>query len=314
MKILCVGQLVADILVLPVESLDYATDTTAVEQIELLPGGDAMNVTLNLARLGAETAFIGRVGDDEFGKMLHRALMQAGVDSNGLGINPEFPTDTSLVLINSQGDRTFYYRGGATGTLAPAHISDAQLAGSGIVFIGGTFSMPYIDGEGAKDIFARAHKHGAVTAMDVNHDTKGRWMDLIGPSLTELDYFLPSLSEAKYLTGEDQPEAIARKLRETGIKTAVIKLGEKGCYVQSETESFYQEAFPAKAVDTTGAGDSFVAGFLFGLSQELPLRECARIGCAAGAITVGILGATAPNLTHNIIKNFLKRSNHDSIG
>lgn len=302
MKIHCIGQLVTDVLVLPVERVDYTADTILVDKIELNSGGDAMNVAINLARLGAEVLFTGRVGGDDFGRFLRRRLEEAGVDASGLSVNPDSQTDTCVAMINSKGDRTFLYAAGANLTLGPEQVSEKSLGKSGIVHIGGTFLLPGLDGEGAAEIFRRARRHGAITTMDVTHDTSNRWMGLIRPSLEHLDYFMPSVAEAEKITNRAQPEEMARVLLDAGVKTVVIKLGAKGCYVRNEREGFFQPAFRANAVDTTGAGDAFVAGFLYGLSKELPLRECAATACAAGAITVCKLGATNPQLRLELIK------------
>jgi sugar/nucleoside kinase (ribokinase family) len=305
-KILCVGQLVTDLVVWPVEKLDYAVaDTALVERIELLSGGDAMNVSLNLSRLGADVCFAGMLGNDEFGKFLKAKFIEDDINIDALHTHPDLPTDTAVVMVNRQGNRSFLYRQGANFALESRHIPESLLKECSIVYVGGTFLLPGLDGAGTKDLFDRARRHGAITAMDVTYDINGLWMSVIEISLMGLDYFMPSLAEAQNLTGKKNPEDIADVLLDVGVKTAVIKLGAEGCYVKNEDDSFYRPAFSVKALDTTGAGDAFVSGFLLGISKGLALRQCADIACASGAITVQELGANTKELCLKNIEHLI---------
>ena len=305
-SILCVGQLVADIVVHPVERVDFGVDTVRVDSIEALNGGDAMNVAVNLARLQAPVRFAGKTGRDSFGEYLLGRLDELGIAHDGMEPDETLPTSTTIVLINGAGERTFLHCAGANQSLCRADIQDEWLPKDGIVFVGGTYILPKLDGEGTADLFAVAHEKGALTAMDVTHDTTGRWMEVIRPCLKHLDCFLPSIDQAQAITGCALPEDIAAKLIGEGVKMVAIKLGSDGCYVKSAHESFFQHAYPAKVVDTTGAGDAFVAGFLAGLAQNKPLFACAQMGCAAGSITVRRIGATTDALTPENTQQIIK--------
>jgi sugar/nucleoside kinase (ribokinase family) len=215
------------------------------------------------------------------------------------------PTCSTVVLINNKGERTFLHNPGANGNFSEDRIKDEWLKEAGIVFAGGTYTLPKFDGQGAAGLFRRAKAEGALTAMDVTHDTSGQWMKTIRPCLPELDYFMPSLKEAKCITGKDKTEEIAGLLIAEGVKNAVIKLGDKGCFVKNRDRAFYQDTYPGTAVDTTGAGDSFVAGFLAGLAAGESLEECARMGCAAGTITIGHVGATTEALSPEALRRIM---------
>jgi sugar/nucleoside kinase (ribokinase family) len=295
----------ADILVKPVEVVDYNIDTVFVDRIEPANGGDAMNVAVNLARLGAPVRFAGLVGKDGFGAFLRGCLDSLGIASDSLMEDETLPTCSTIVLINSQGARTFLHNPGANRNFREDLIRDEWLKGTGIVFAGGAYTLPKFDGQGAAGLFRRAKAEGAITAMDVTHDTTGRWIKTIRPCLPELDYFMPSIKEAKCITGKDNPEEIAGALISEGVKTAVIKLGSEGCFVKNRDTAFYQGAYPATVADTTGAGDSFAAGFLAGLAMGKPLEECSRMACAAGAITVGSVGATTGALSMEALRHII---------
>jgi sugar/nucleoside kinase (ribokinase family) len=293
-EVLCAGQLAADILVRPVDRLDFASDTRRVEPIRLSSGGDGLNVAIGLARLGQRVRFAGLVGRDHWGDFLSSVIEREGIDGRGLKRTEEAGTCTVLVAINSQGERTFFYHGGANDRFSLQDVDPAPLADAKAVHVGGTYLLPRFDGEGAAALFRDARAQGKLTSMDVTWDVEGRWLSVIAPCLPHLDWFLPSTKEAARITGRSEPEAMAAFLREQGVGGVVIKLGERGCYVLPTGQAgFFAPAFSVPAVDTTGAGDSFVAGFLAGLLRGWPPERCARLACAAAALNIQKVGATA---------------------
>jgi len=293
-RVLCVGQLAADILVRPVDQLDFASDTRRVEPIRLASGGDCLNVAVGLARLGLGVSFVGRVGEDPWGDFLVSVIDKEGIDRRGLKRTSDAGTCSVIVAINSRGERTFFYHGGANDLFGPEDVEPALVAQADAVYVGGTYLLPRFDGAGAAALFRSARSQGKLTAMDVTWDTTGRWLSVIEPCLPHLDWFLPSVKEAALITGRQAPEDMAAFLRARGVASVVIKLGERGCYVLPDGRAgFFSPAFPARVVDTTGAGDSFVAGFLAGLLRGWEPRQCARLACAAAALNIQRVGATA---------------------
>lgn len=293
MDVLCVGQLAADILVRPVERVDFGVDTRRVEGIEIRNGGDALNVAIGLSKLGARVGFCGKVGQDHLGEYLRGVVRGAGIDDSGLARTSEATTCACLVLINSGGDRSFFYHGGANELFSAADVREDLLASASIVYAGGTYLLPRFDGEGAAGLFRRARAEGKRTAMDVTWDVTGRWLSVIEPCLPHLDFFMPSIREAERIAGTADPAGIAAFLEKKGVGTSVVKLGEKGCHVKARGEpGFSVPAFPAEVVDTTGAGDSFVAGFLAGVLKGWDLRRSATLACAVAGLNIGKLGAT----------------------
>jgi sugar/nucleoside kinase (ribokinase family) len=306
-RVLCVGQLAADILVRPVDQLDFASDTRRVEPIRLANGGDGLNVAIGLARLGQEVGFAGLVGQDQWGDFLASVLEREGIDGRGLKRSGEAGTCTVLVAINSRGDRTFFYYGGANDRFSLRDVDPALAAEAQAVYVGGTYLLPRFDGEGAAELLRGARARGKLTAMDVTWDVEGRWLSVIAPCLPHLDWFLPSVKEAEKITGRAEPEAMAVFLRERGVANVVIKLGERGCYVlPAGRAGFFVPAFPVQVVDTTGAGDSFVAGFLAGLLRGWPPERSARLAGAVAALNIQKVGATAGMPSFAEAEAFLK--------
>ena len=119
---------------------------------------------------------------------------------------------------------------------------------------------------------------------------------------------MPSLKEAERITGTGDPGGIAACLHARGVRTVVVKLGDKGCFVQSAGRpGFLVDAFPTDVVDTTGAGDSFVAGFLTGVLRKWDLKECATFACAVAALNIRRVGATAGIPTYDEARRFMQQ-------
>jgi len=306
MDVLCVGQLAADILVRPVDRVDFGVDTKRVDGIDIKNGGDCLNVALGLRKLGASVGFAGLIGDDQLGEYLHGVITAAGIDARGLHRTKEARTCSCLVLINSRGDRTFFYYGGANDLFSLSDLDMAQLDRTSVVHVGGTYLLPKFDGEGAAKLFSEAQARGKLTSMDVTWDTTGRWLAVIEPCFPHLSFFMPSIREAEQIAGTDVPEDVAGFFQAKGVRTAVIKLGEKGCYVKHGTEpGFYSGAWQTDVVDTTGAGDSFVAGFLTGVLKGWDMEGCAAFACAVAAMNIRAVGATAGIPTFDEARQFM---------
>ncbi len=294
MDVLCVGLLAADILVKPVDRVDFDGNTKRADEIDLKNGGDCLNVALALRRLGASVGFAGLIGDDQLGEYLQTVISAAGIDARGLRRTKKGRTSSCLVLINSSGERTFFYYGGASDLFSLSDVDMSQLDGTSVVHVGGTYSLPQFDGEGAAKLFSEARSRAVLTSMDVTWDTTGQWLSVIEPCLPHLSLFMPSIGEAKHIAGSEVPEDIAEFIQEKGVRTAVIKLGQRGCYVKHGAEpGFFTAAFRTRVVDTTGAGDSFVAGFLTGVLKGWDMRTCAAFACAVAAMNIRAVGATA---------------------
>ncbi|HVO38058.1 MAG TPA: carbohydrate kinase family protein [Spirochaetia bacterium] len=307
MDVLCVGQLCADVLVRPVERLDYGVDTVRVDGIDIRNGGDCLNVALGLSRLGLSVGFSGKVGTDMLGDYLAGVIAESGIDARGLRRTREAGTCACLVLINGKGDRSFFYRGGTNDLFGLEDIDLSLVAEAAVVHVGGTYLLPRLDGAGAAALFSSARSQGKITSMDVTWDTTGRWLSVIEPCLPHLSYFMPSIKEAEQIAGRRDPEGIAAFFLERGVGTVVIKLGDKGCYVKAAgKDGFSTGAFRANVVDTTGAGDSFVAGFLSGIIRGWALERCAALACAVAALNIQKVGATAGLPTFDEARRFME--------
>ena len=304
----CLGILVADAVAKSVDFLPAEGKLELVEQLQLYTGGCAVNTAIDLSKLGLKSAVIGKVGKDGFGDFLKKELSEQKVDISGLKTDSSCSTSASFVLVNSSGERSFLHCLGSNAEMRKEDVDFHIIENSRILFVAGALLLPKLDGKPTADILEMAQSKGIYTALDTAWDSSGRWMTVIKHCLPYLDLFIPSLEEAKMLTGKTNIEEMADIFIAEGVKTAVIKLGKDGCFIKDQNgETHTVKAFTGITVaDTNGAGDSFVAGFLTGILKGWDLYQCGRFANAVGAHCVMKLGASAGIKPMEEILEFLK--------
>jgi sugar/nucleoside kinase (ribokinase family) len=292
-EIACLGILVADLLGRPIDDLPQRGRLGLVENMTLHIGGCAANTGIDLARLGIDTAVLGKVGRDGLGDFIAQTLERDGIDTRGLVRDEVVNTSASMVLVGADGERTFLHYLGGNAEFRDTDVNWNVVDGAKIMHVAGALVMPAFDGEPMAQALEEAQRRGIITSLDTVWDATGKWMETLGPCLQYADYFMPSLSEAQAITGQTEPRDVARALQDAGAKTVALKLGEKGCYVVTPTGELTVPAFRIEAVDGTGSGDAFDAGFLCGILKGWDLEKTARFANAVGAMCVKALGATA---------------------
>lgn len=296
MDVVSVGILVADVVARPVRGTAEKGKLELVEEILLCSGGSAASTGYALARFGIPTAVIGRVGNDGFGDFLVNEAKRHGAESL-LIRDPEASTSATQVLVDEEGERTFIHAIGANARLVPEDVplEDLRAKGAKLLHLAGFFALPGMEGSGGgptQGLFKRASQLGLVTSLDNVWSAKGDW-ELIGPVLPHTDIFCPSVHDARHITGETEPEAVAQKLFAMGVREIVaLKMGAEGsCVMNREGEYYRLGVVSVPSVDGTGSGDAFIAGFLAAWLRGMSLRECARYGNAGGAMGVRAMGA-----------------------
>lgn len=290
-KILCVGLMVCDLLIKPVTRETLSADSAKAEAIRMLVGGDAFNVASNLSALGTETTLYSAVGEDAFGAFALDYAEKLGVSTQWIKTT-DGPTSVTAVLIHPDGERSFVVQRGASHELKERQISDDLLRQYDLLYIGSACGIPGLDGEGLTKLLHRAKVLDCKTAMDITGNPTRRSAAQLLPALPNLDFFLPSAYEAMDLSGWDSPGKAADYFHEKGVPVVAVKMGGQGALLSAGGK---QEVFPAyegPVVDTTGAGDAFVAGFLAALSRGESLPGCVQIGNGAGAKCVERLGSS----------------------
>lgn len=291
-EVVCVGILVADIIARPIRELPRRGQLALVEQMVTHIGGCAANTGIGLARLGIETGVIGKAGTDGLGDFLVRCLQENNVDVRSLVRNDAAATSATMVMVSEDGERTFLHYLGANAEFTYEDVNLEYLELARVLHVAGSFLMPKLDGEPTARLMKTAREMGLVTSLDTAWDARNRWMSLLKDVLPYVDYFVPSIEEAKRLTGRDKPEEIAASLLDCGVGTVGLKMGEEGCYLRSGGDAVRLPAYKVQAVDATGAGDAFVAGFLTGVVKGWDLELTGRFANAVGACCVQALGTT----------------------
>jgi 2-dehydro-3-deoxygluconokinase len=259
--------------------------------------GSEFNVAVAVRRLGVPSAWIGRVGDDEFGALVLRELRAEQVDTGMVGVDPDRSTGVMFKeRRTSRGGSVRYYRAGsAASRLAPEHLDAERIGAAGVLHVTG-ITPALGDGPRAavEHAIDAARRGGAVVSLDLNYRSRLWDLDTALPVLTGLvrraDVVFGGDDEAARLAGEGPPERIAAALASLGPKEVVIKLGARGALALAGGELHRVAAVPVTAVDPVGAGDAFVAGYLTMLLEGAPVARRLDVARVAGAFAVTVLG------------------------
>lgn len=290
--IVCLGILVADLVARPLRAMPDRGRLVLVDEMALHTGGCALNAAVCLVRLGLPVEVIGKVGADPLGGFLLQAMGELRIGTRGVSCDPDTSTSATMVMVEADGERRFVHYLGANARLRPDDVDPTLIAAASILHVAGALVLPGLDGAPMAALLETAQSLGVITFLDTVWDDTGQWMDLLGPSLPHVDYFVPSLAEAQALTGLDDPEEVARALLDRGVGTVALKLGAAGCLVVSgRGERLRLPAFDVPVIDATGAGDAFAAGFMAGVWLGWPVEQTARLANATGAMCVTAAGA-----------------------
>lgn len=285
-----VGSLNMDFVV-QVEALPRPGETVRGEGFVTIPGGKGANQATAAGRLGGRVRMVGRVGDDVFGRQLRDSLAEAGVDTSAVTATPATPSGVALIFVEAGGQNEIVVAGGANGRLSPADVEEALRAASGGFLL--------LQLESPMQTVERAAALGRERGMTVILDPAPA-RSLSDGLLRTVDVLTPNESEAMTLLGRGQgtvslaeaPE-IARALRERGPRAVVLKMGEKGAFVDDGSGGRHVPGLTVEAVDATAAGDTFNGAFAVALAEGRGLGEALVFANAAAAISVTRLGAQA---------------------
>ena len=287
MRALCMGVHVLDVLVRPVEAIPEGQGGELVEEIRITAAGSAGGTALVLAKLGASVRSAGAIGRDAAGDMLVALLEHDGVDTELLARRDDVQTSASVLPIRPSGERPAFHVVGANGTFGPDDVPAEAIESATHLHLGGP---EFMGGEAAAPMLRRARERGVVTSADVLAPGELGLLDWIAPALAELDHFLPNREQVLALTGAGELEDGCRALIERGVGCVAATCGAEGVMVVDDQGADTVPAFEVEAVDTTGCGDAFSAGFLRGLSLGKDRRDAAVLGCAAAALVAQGLG------------------------
>lgn len=281
------GDVNIDIVVPGVESLPAPGSEVDVPVMETFVGGGAALFTLGLAKLGLKPVFQGSIGKDMYGAYIRNLFRELGVDDSLLLDSDTKKTGISISFTTEK-DRCFLTYRGTNEGISLKYMDLDKLPGAKHVHVtgyeGATNHAEYLD------MLTKIHAMGDVTvSFDVGWDMTGVWYEGIFDLLPMIDVLFMNETECQHYTRCDDIETGARKLAEKA-GMAVIKLGKTGAMAIKDGQKYFAPSYKVTAVDTTGAGDSFNAGFVYGFLQGLPMEECLKCGNGCGALSVTKLG------------------------
>jgi sugar/nucleoside kinase (ribokinase family) len=288
----CLGILVADVVVQPVDDLPAAGSLGLVDGVQLHGGGCALNAASTAARLGLRASVFGKVGADALGGHLIGLLDTRGVDTHHVLRDPRTTTSASIVLVGRDGERTFLHAPGANAELTEDEVDLDALYDARCLHAAGTGLLERLDGEPLARILAGARRRGLTTSLDTAWDATGRWERVV-PCLPHVDVVCPSLAEARGVSGgEHDIPAVAAWFRAHGPEWVALTMGPDGCYASGPGFEGRIEAPDVAVVDTTGAGDAFAAGLIHGRLAGWGFERAVRFACETGALATTTVGAS----------------------
>ncbi len=276
------------------------TDSVSIEKILdslkgktlLAPGGSSANTIFGLAQLGLPTAFLGKTGNDSQAALYKGSYEKMGGDLSRFKLNANVSTGRCLSMITPDSERTMRTDLGAAATLVPEDVGDADFKG-----------ITHVHAEGyllfneklTRSILEHAKKNSCTVSLDLSSFGVVNACKNILSELLEkyVDIVFANEDEAKAFCGNDDPEKALDALS-CLCSTVAVKLGKNGALLRSFGKTARVQAEIVKAVDTTGAGDLWQAGFLYGFLNGRTLSDCGKLGSILGAEVVQVVGAAIP--------------------
>jgi sugar/nucleoside kinase (ribokinase family) len=300
-----IGLYILDVLGRPVDAIPEGGNVEFIDEIRLTVAGTAGGTVIDLAKLGLNCLAVGAVGDDEKADFVLSTLGRFKVDTSLMQRLEGVPTSATILNVRRNGDRPALHQRGASDHFdVPADMLDAVLAPS-IIHLGGTGLLAKLDGEPSARLLAEAKKRGRTVTFDLlgaNENT----IDLLLPLLPHVDYFMPSIEEARLISGADDIQEAGRFFLDRGVKQCVFTLGGDGvCFMDHKGEFVRQPAFEISVVDTTGCGDAFDAGFITALHHKMDLKTALNFAQASAALVATGLGSDAGIKSFEDTVNFM---------
>jgi sugar/nucleoside kinase (ribokinase family) len=292
------GTCTVDILVRPVGLTEPIAGGRLfeVDPIDVTTGGIVCNSGIAMRRLGLTVDAASIVGDDFWGGVVRSRLGSEEIDAAAVEVHPSLATSTTAVLIDPSGERSFAHHVGAPQSLDLAFIRRhaADFGRSRMALIGYFGLLPRLEPMLDKAL-AAVRAAGAAVALETGGS--GGTLETLAPALRYVDLYVPSLAEARHQTGLTDPREIIACYRRHGAGGIVgVKLGSRGTLLSGSAGEYLDipcVPAPGPVADTTGAGDSLLAGLIAGLLRGMPLGQAGRLGAATAACCVTGMGATA---------------------
>lgn len=290
-----IGAAILDVLAGPVNATVFHTGSQPMEQIRMSFGGDALNETLVLSKLGKKAELISKVGKDDAGARILDHLRANDISIKSVTVEEGLETGINIVLVDQEGERHFLTNPSSSlRRLKEEDVHPYLDQAADLISFASIFVSPELDLPAMERIFKHIkEKANRTLVLDMTKPKRGETLEDLKNLLPYVDYMLPNQNEIALLTGEKDPCKNALLLTTAGVSHAVIKTGKNGCILCTGDSIQKIRAYPVEnPIDSTGAGDSFAAGFLWALSEGWTPADCCRFACATASCAVESFGAT----------------------
>ena len=288
--VVCAGQALIDCIVRGKEEDACRKHVYRAESIALNIGGDAINEAIVLSHLGRRVKAVFGVGEDLAGQLVRDTAERYNVDISGTTMDPGLVTPIANLHVALDGSR--YSLNSEATKLEGYRVDPGLLSGARVVSLASLFRAPLDQAEDILRLVKQAKEQKSIVCADTKLPTYQKLgLDDIREILPMVDYIFPNADEAAFFTGKRDLYSMARVFFDYGVRHVVIKNGAQGCAIFDENGYFNFPAKAVKAVDTTGAGDNFAAGFIHGILDGCSFKECCEIGIETAAESVKYMGA-----------------------
>ncbi len=250
-------------------------------------GGSAANTLVDLAKFGVDVGFVGKVADDREGRLHLEEFDEQGVDTEGVVRTEAGRSGNAIGFVDEEGERALYIDPGVNDELKFEEIDLDYIKEAEYLHLSSFVGAKPFNIQ--RKIVGKLHDSVKIS-LDPGIIYAQEGLDSLRPIIEKTSVFLPSEKELKILTGEDYEKG-AQKIRDIGPDVVGVKRGDRGCYVINGEDSFSVEPYQVDVVDTTGAGDAFSAGFLYGLLEGEELYKCGKIGNYVASQCIVEMGA-----------------------
>lgn len=288
-----IGLYILDVLGRPIDRIPDRGNVDFIEEIRLTVAGTAGGTVVDTAKLGLKSLAVGAVGDDEKADWVLFTLKKHGIDVSTMQQLKGIQTSATILNVRRNGERpALHVRGASDHFDVPPSAYD-KVFDAPIVHLGGTGLLKKLDGEPSRILLEEAKRRGRTVTFDLIA-ASAETIGIVKPLLPFIDYFMPSIEEARDMSGQSTPEDCARYYIDNGATCCVFTLGGDGAYyAHRDGTRFKSPAYDIKVVDTTGCGDAFDAGFIAALHTKMDPQVSVRFAQAAAGLVATGLGSDA---------------------
>lgn len=306
-KVGCAGILVADTFCGPMDSIPREGQLLAIDSIPSKAGGCAANVSIDLIKQGISVEVCGCLGKDSSAQVVLNGLSENGVDCQHIVVSPNLPTSKTIILLVKGQDRRYIHSFGANVAFSISDLDVEWLHSLSIFYLGGLFLLPGIDPLELASLLHTCRVHGVITVLDVVIPQNSILPNSLTQLLQEVDYFLPNAEEAAFITGENDPMAMFRRILSFGAKNVLVTLGNHGIIAGNQQQCWQVGSYPMNCVDPSGSGDAFTAGVITSIVHGWDFPRLLKFSSALGASAVRALGTTDGVFTIHEADSFIQQ-------